>query len=220
MYSKIYGVNSNLNSFGNLDSIISQLLLGELANHILNFLNKSDEMGYLEKIIKLTVCLIKKNKDCNTLWGICFMNFIKKIQSNENWQSSDIQEILAILKAGKVDDDDLQRLINVKDRGGLWKVGKSTQKMFEICEIAFKRKRDKFPKSHKIDIKQLCASLMKDPVLLTQYHKVYGCVDLKVSKENALNLLEELISLYLGIRSHSFAKDITESDKMKSKRSK
>ena len=44
-YSKIYGINRNLNSFGNLNSIISQLLLGELANHILNFLNKSDEMG-------------------------------------------------------------------------------------------------------------------------------------------------------------------------------
>ena len=43
--SKIYGINSNLSSFGNSNIIISQLLLGELANHILNFLNKSDEMG-------------------------------------------------------------------------------------------------------------------------------------------------------------------------------
>ena len=63
-------------------------------------------------------------------------------------------------------------------------------------------------------------SLMKDPVLLAQYDKIYGCVDPKVSKENALNLLEELISLYLCIRSHSFAKEITESHKMKSKISK
>ena len=42
---------------------------------------------------------------------------------------------------------------------------------------------------------------MKNPVLLAQYHNVYGSVDPKVSKENALNLLEELISLYLHIRS-------------------
>ena len=124
------------------------------------------------------------------------------------------------MKAGKVDDDDSQTLINVKDRGGLWKVGEATQKMFEICEIALKRKRGKFLKSHKIDIKELCASSIKDRVLLAQYHKVYGCVDPKVSKENALNLLEELISLYTRIRSHSFAKEITESHKMKSKRSK
>ena len=45
----------------------------------------------------------------------------------------------------------------MKDRGGLWKVGEATQKMFEICEIAFKRKRDKYLKTHKIDIKELCA---------------------------------------------------------------
>ena len=76
------------------------------------------------------------------MWDICFINFVNKIRCNKNWQSSDIQEILAILKAGKVDDNDSQRLINVKDRGGLWKVGKATQKMLEICEIAFKRKRD------------------------------------------------------------------------------
>ena len=50
--------------------------------------------------------------------------------------------------------------------------------------------------------------------------KIYGSVHPKVSKENALNLLEELISLYLPIRSDSFAKDTTESHKMKSKRSK
>ena len=61
---------------------------------------------------------------------------------------------------------------------------------------------------------------MKDSVLLAQYHGVYGSVDPKVSNENALNLLEGQISLYLRIRSHSFAKDITESHKMKSKRSK
>ena len=61
---------------------------------------------------------------------------------------------------------------------------------------------------------------MKDSVLLAQHHNVYGCVDPKVSKENALNLLEELISLYLSIRSHSFAKDITQSHKKKKKRSK
>ena len=82
---------------------------------------------------------------------------------NKNWQSSNIQGILAILKAGKVDDDDSQTLINVKDRGGLWKVSQATQKKFEICEIAFKRKRDKFLKSHKIDIKDLCCQFNERP---------------------------------------------------------
>ena len=35
--------------------------------------------GYMKKIIKLAVCLIKKKKDWNTLWDICFINFIKNL---------------------------------------------------------------------------------------------------------------------------------------------
>ena len=81
----------------------------------------------------------------------------------------------------------MQSLVNVKDKRGLWKVGEATQNFFEICEIAFKRKRDKFLKSHKSDINELCVTLMKDPVLLAQYYNVYGCLDPNVSKENALN---------------------------------
>ena len=180
LYSKIYGINSNLNSFGNLKSINSQLLLGELANHILNFLNKSDEMGLSGENHQIDSFPNQEKQGLQYIVGHMFHKFYKKFRSNKNWQSSDIQEILAILKAGKVDDDDSQRLINVKDRGGLWKVGEATQKFFEICEIAFKRKGDKFLKSHKIDIKDLCASLLKDPVLLAQYHNVYGSVDPKV----------------------------------------
>ena len=213
-------INSNLNSFGNLKSINSQLLLGELANHILNFLNKSDEMGLSGENNQIDSFPDQEKQGLQYIVGHLFHKFYKKFRSNKNWQSSDIQEILAILKAGKVDDDDSQRLINMKNRGGLWKLGEATQKIFEICEIAFKRKRDKFLKSHKIDIKDLCASLMKDPVLLAEYHNFYGSVDPKFSKENALNLLEELISLYLRIRCHSFAKYIIESHKMKSQRSR
>ena len=51
--------------------------------------------------------------------GHMFHKFYEKSMSNKNWQSSDIQEVLAILKARKVNDDNSQRLINVKDRAGL-----------------------------------------------------------------------------------------------------
>ena len=137
MYSNIYGVNSNLNSFGNLDSIISQLLLGELANHILNFLNKSDKMGLPGENYQIDSLSDQEKQGLQYIVGHMFHKFCKKFRSNKNWQSSHIQGILAILKAGKVDDDDSQRLINVKDMGELWKVGEATQKMFEIWEIAF-----------------------------------------------------------------------------------
>ena len=119
-YSKIYGMNSNLNlnSFGNLNSIISKLLLGELANHNLNFLNKSDEMALSGENHQTDSLHDQEKQGLKYIVGHMFPKFYKKFRSSKNWQSSDIQEILAILKAGKVDDDDSQRLINVKDRGG------------------------------------------------------------------------------------------------------
>lgn len=43
--NKFHGTKSNLNSIVNLNSIISQLLLRELANLILNFLNKLNEIS-------------------------------------------------------------------------------------------------------------------------------------------------------------------------------
>ena len=220
-YSKIYGMNSNLYSFGNLDSIIFQLLLGELANHILNFVNKSDEMKLPGENYQIESLPDQEKQGLQYIVRHMFHKFYKNFRSNKKQQNSDIQEILAILKAGKVDDDDSQRLVNVKD-GRIMESCEAAQNIFEICKVAFKRKRDKFLKSHKTDIRELCPSLMKHSVLLAQYqyHNVYGCVDPKVSKENALNLLEELISLYLRICCHSFAKNITEIHKKINKRSK
>ena len=88
-YSKIYGVKSNLNSFGNLDSIISRLLLGELANHILNFLNKSDEMGLPGENDQIDSLPDQQKQGLQYIVGHMFHKFYKKFRSNKNWQSSD-----------------------------------------------------------------------------------------------------------------------------------
>ena len=108
----------------------------------------------------------------------------------------------------------------MKDRGGLWKVNNNTQKIFEICEIEFQRNKNKIMKDHKIDINDLREDLLKNSLVQSHYYNIYSSISPKVSKENAVNLLEELMLLYLRIRSHSFAKDVKETYKMKSKKSK
>ena len=75
-------------------------------------------------------------------------------------------------------------------------------------------------KNHKKDINDLCEDLLKNPLVQSHYYNIYSSISRKVSKENAVNLLEELMLLYLRIRSHSFAKDVKETYKMKSKKSK
>ena len=88
--------------------------------------------------------------------------------------------------------------------------------MFEIFEIEFQRNKNKIMKYHKIDIIDLCENSSGQP----HYYNIYSTISPKVSKENAVNLLEELILLYLRIRSHLFVKDVRETYKMKGKKSK
>ena len=70
-------------------------------------------------------------------------------------------------------------------------------------------------KDRKIDINDLCEDLLKNSLVQSHYYNNYSSIIPKVSKENAVNLLEELILLYLHIASHSFAKDVKETVKEK-----
>ena len=70
-------------------------------------------------------------------------------------------------------------------------------------------------KDRKIDINDLCEDLLKNSLVQSHYYNNYSSIIPKVSKENAVNLLEELILLYLHIPSHSFAKDVKETVKEK-----
>lgn len=86
--------------------------------------------------------------------------------------------------------------------------------------MEFREKQNEFKKNCKININELKNTLLCNSSLLSHYSNIYKSVNTKVSKENAVNLLEELISLYLRIRSHSFAKDVKEIHKVKNKKLK
>ena len=162
----------------------------------------------------------KEKEDLQYVVGHIFHIFYKKVQIKKDWETVRIQELLSVLKSAKIEEDDTQRLVNVKDRGGLWKVNNNTQKIFEICEIEFQRNKNKIMKDHKIDINDLCEDLLKNSLVQSHCYNIYSFISPKVSKEIAVNLLEELMLLYLRIRSHSFAKYVKETYKMKSKKSK
>ena len=90
----------------------------------------------------------------------------------------------------------------MKDRGGLWKISNDVQKSFEICEIVLQRNKNEIMKYHKIDIIDLCENLLKNSLMQSYYYNVDSSISPKVSKENAVNLLEEFILLYLRVQSH------------------
>ena len=131
-----------------------------------------------------------------------FINFLKSLDQKKDWESVRIQELLSVLKSAKIEEDDTQRYVNVKDRGGLWKISNDVQKSFEICEIVLQRNKNEIMKYHKIDIIDLCENLLKNSLMQSYYYNADSSISPKVSKENAVNLLEEFILLYLRVQSH------------------
>ena len=89
---------------------------------------------------------------------------------------------LSILKADKQDDDESQRLICAKDRGGLWKLNSNGQTIFKTCEIEFRERQNEFKKNCSININELKNTLLYNSSLLSHYSNIYNSFNPKVSK--------------------------------------
>ena len=61
----------------------------------------------------------KEKQGLQYVVGHIFHKFYKKFRSKKDWESVRIQELLSILKSAKIEEDDTQRLVNVKDRWSL-----------------------------------------------------------------------------------------------------
>ena len=113
-YSKAYGINSNSKMIRNLDHISTRLMLGELANNILSYiqmLNATDTQK-----CEIDVISNEEKQGIQYVVGHIFHKCCKKFRSKKDWESFRIQELLSILKSAKIEEDDIQRLVNVRDR--------------------------------------------------------------------------------------------------------
>ena len=61
---------------------------------------------------------------------------------------------------------------------------------------------------------------MKDSWVLANYSKIPSCCADEVKKEVALNLLEDLLMLYIRVRTFSFVKDKQQLHKIRAKKGK
>ena len=112
-YSKAYGINSNSKVIGNLDHISPRLVLGELANNILSYIQMLNTTDTQE--CETDVISNEEKQGIQYVVGHIFHKFYKKFRSKKDCESVRIQELLSILKSAKVEEDDIQRLVNVKD---------------------------------------------------------------------------------------------------------
>ena len=109
--------------------------MSELANEILVHLSGCKHLELEPKDCSLPE---KELKTLQYLAGFCIHKLHTKLRFSRNSASTFHNQYCLILHACKVENDDTQALVNVRDRRGLWKVCKKIQDIFVECEILFR----------------------------------------------------------------------------------
>ena len=149
------------------------------------------------------------------LGGCCFRKIYLKIRKSKFWSTEATQQSLEILKVAKVETDNSQILANSENCGGLWMLNNNAQHIFIVSEKVFCEATRDF--ARKIDSHVIVSKVLHE--IQVEYHFKQKCANtsMKVDKEIAKNLLENPITLYIRVRSHSFAKLVREKHKAASK---
>ena len=126
-----------------------------------------------------------------------------------------MQEYLAILAAGKLGDEKHKlpehKLVNTKNRGGLWKVTAEVFEIFCIAEQIFKKHTETC--SHKIDGQLITKAVLEDTGVLANFSKLKSNINY-AQNEITKNILEDLIHLYIKTRTFSLVRSKMDAHKL------
>ena len=206
--------------FNKLSRYQSTLLSTEVSNLCLELLSKTEDitMPITRSDIHLTE---KQIASLEYLSGYCFRTVYARLRSSPKHRSMHSQQSISVLLAGKCNIDGeipAQRLVDAKDRGGLWRVDEKVKEIFKICEIEFQIFASGF--NSKLNAESLVSMLMKDVVIRSNFSYICGKAEIKVDKEIGKELLHTLLLLFVRVRSHSYANRIKEKHKQVKKEGK
>ena len=98
------------------------------------------------------------------------------------------------------------------------KVSQKMQSVFLECETLFRENTSGFISNLSCD--HLVQEAMKSIFVISNFNAIVLSVDINVTKEFRMNLLEHILTLYFRFRSISYAKDIREKHKAAKKDSR
>ena len=139
--------------------------------------------------------------------------FIKKIKNKCN--SIDNQNLISILEHFISDNPQTRQLITTQTRGGLMAVKDELLNIFTVTEETLGERTVNIP--HSIDLNAIKSYLLKDSGIVTIYSNLVEESGMKLATELKYNLLENMLKLYLRVRSFSFAEDLTYEQKLNKK---
>lgn len=104
----------------------------------------------------------------------------------------------------------------IKDGGGLWNPKEYLTYILVTAELQFCVQIGK-EVSHKICVDKIVDNLLQQPVLRSKWNMLVEECGCKISKGRSNIFLDQILSLFIEIRSFSYAKDIVQEYKVQQK---
>ena len=124
--------------------------------------------------------------------------------------------MLLVLQACKIHDVSEQKLIACQTRGGLTGVNVECQKIFIIAEQIF-RVYTSAQDLNIIENEKITISLLDNIKVISHLNSFVDCNSSdKLNEEVKLNVLEQMLKLYIRVQWFSYAKDFTNKQKQHS----
>ncbi|XP_031554720.1 uncharacterized protein LOC116291663 [Actinia tenebrosa] len=136
-------------------------------------------------------------------------------------KSSESEQAVSLLKSGKLEDQTAsdQRLTASLNRGGLWTITRKAQSVFERTEHYF-REATSHTDLKTIPIASVISRSIHDIGVVAAHGAMLSDSELMIDSNVAKDVLHNIVLLYVRVRSFSFAKDIIQKHKIKSKQLK
>ena len=194
---------------------ITNLLMQEVANQILAHLTDS-KVNTLETPSTTSSSLTEKDVNkLQYLGGYILHKLHSKFRFGKNWSCQYNKECATILEACRVENDASQTLVNIRDRGGLWRVEKRMQTIFSHCEIIFRLHTTNFKTL--LVCKDIVSEALEDLTIISSFETICLDAEVDVQKEILYNLLEDIVTLFVKVRTFSFSQDVREKHKARKK---
>ena len=222
-YAKFYSTIplNAMKYFEGLSRNAATLLSTKLADRMLAYSKEKGAVDASEMEVKLSLS-DKEMAGLQYIGGYVLHNLHNKHVNSKNWKSTESQQSISILKAGKVEDPTVkktQKLISSLNRGGLWAITKRAQTIFLRTEYYFRMLTSK-PGLQRIDIASITSKSTHDGEVVSAYNAMVFESELVTDDYVGKDVLQNIVDLYVRVRSFSFAKDIIQKHKMKGKQLK
>ena len=198
-YSDFYGevsVNS-CRFFTGLSRNAATLLTMKVADSMVAHCKKQNQPSSINTNSKVNQQCTLSDKEVaglQYLGGYVLQNLYRK---HARFDSTESQQAMLIIKAGKKESDDKQKLISSLNRGGLWLITEQAEKIFKKTEKQFRLLTK--PGVQRIDFVTITNKSATDSDVLSNYHLMVADVDCKADDQVAKDVLHCIINLYVRV---------------------